>query len=356
MNHYVYEITNLINGKKYIGKRSCHCPIEDDKYMGSGKLIKKAHKKYGIENFKKNVLYICESDALAYAKEKELIESVEAWNNDMYYNLDGGGRGTGSGKAHPLYGTHLSEDRKEKLRQINLGKKHTEETKLKISIANKGRQSPNKGKKLSESTKLKIANAHRGKTISLETKKLWSKQRSGEGNSMFGTHRFGSENPMYGKSHSEETKSKISSRLKGKNLGKDNHKSVSVALLNTGEVFESINIASKKFNVSSGNIYRCCNKDGYKYAGTLNGEKLVWMFLNEYRNLNNKEIGLILSQNSKRSNSRKVISLNNKQIFETIKEAGLKYNIPPNNISKNCKGKSNYAGKINGEPARWMYY
>ena len=43
MNHYVYEITNLINGKKYIWKRSCKCSIEEDKYMGSGKLLKKSY-------------------------------------------------------------------------------------------------------------------------------------------------------------------------------------------------------------------------------------------------------------------------------------------------------------------------
>lgn len=45
MNHYVYEITNLINGKKYIGKRSCNCDIEKDKYMGSGNAISDALKR-----------------------------------------------------------------------------------------------------------------------------------------------------------------------------------------------------------------------------------------------------------------------------------------------------------------------
>ena len=53
MNHYVYEITNLANGMKYIGKRTCKCEIENDRYMGSSDILRRAIKKYGINNFKR---------------------------------------------------------------------------------------------------------------------------------------------------------------------------------------------------------------------------------------------------------------------------------------------------------------
>ena len=93
MNYYVYEITNLINGKKYIGKRSCKCPIEEDKYMGSGTLLNKAKKKYGIDNFKKEILEVCNSEEEAYAKERELVHICNAVNSDKFYNLAEGGCG-----------------------------------------------------------------------------------------------------------------------------------------------------------------------------------------------------------------------------------------------------------------------
>ena len=53
---YVYEIINTVNGKTYVGSRKLALDRRWRQYMGSGKLIKQAISKYGIENFRKRLI------------------------------------------------------------------------------------------------------------------------------------------------------------------------------------------------------------------------------------------------------------------------------------------------------------
>lgn len=52
---YIYKITCLLDNKSYVGQRTCN-KFPDTKYMGSGLLIKRYIRKYGVENFRKDIL------------------------------------------------------------------------------------------------------------------------------------------------------------------------------------------------------------------------------------------------------------------------------------------------------------
>jgi len=75
---------NKLNNKFYIGKDKNNNP----NYLGSGKLIKRAIKKYGKENFKKEILEECKTD-------DELNKREIYWINKLKpkYNIAKGGNG-----------------------------------------------------------------------------------------------------------------------------------------------------------------------------------------------------------------------------------------------------------------------
>jgi len=229
--HYIYKTTNLINGKYYIGVRSNKDPW-NDVYIGSGVAIRDAIKKYGKENFNKEILSFHSSREEAYCTES-LIVSQETVDDKNSYNMKCGGMG---GK----YGI-VSEDTRKLLSLATKGIPKTKEHKIKISLANKGKKvselSKNKmknswksraprsietqikmseslrGKKrrpLSEEHKKKISSSNKGKIISSDTKLKISKSNTG-------------------KKHSEETKKLLSDMNRGKIVSQETKDKISLA-------------------------------------------------------------------------------------------------------------------------------
>lgn len=90
MYYYLYEIKNLINGKIYIGVHQTD--DIDDEYMGSGKVLKQAIEKYGIESFSKTIIHYFETYEEALDKEKEIVNEDFLQREDVY-NLRLGGSG-----------------------------------------------------------------------------------------------------------------------------------------------------------------------------------------------------------------------------------------------------------------------
>lgn len=107
----VYKTTNKINGKFYIGCHSTDCL--DDGYLGSGRLLKLAIKKYGRENFIREVLATCVSQEVSFTVETHLVKYYIDNFYRSVYNRAYGGSGAVKGSGNAFYGKkHSSESRK----------------------------------------------------------------------------------------------------------------------------------------------------------------------------------------------------------------------------------------------------
>ena len=131
----IYKTTNIINGKIYIGKDEKNNP----KYLGSGTILKLAIKKYGKENFKKEILEYCNNREFLCILEIYWIEKLQSKNPKIGYNIKNGGNGGYTYIDNEEIKYKISKNHADISGEKNpmFGKKHTDESRLKMSINTK---------------------------------------------------------------------------------------------------------------------------------------------------------------------------------------------------------------------------
>lgn len=164
--YFVYKTTNLLNGRFYIGKSS----KVNSNYLGSGKLITKAIKKYGVDNFRREILENC--DLLEELEKAELFHLNN--NLDCFvpkgYNILHGSNGGDTLTNHPDI-----EIIKRKMRLARIGKCEGE----KNPMYNR-KHKPESIKKMSEIKKNISYEERYGKDKSDEIKRKFSKTTLGK--------------------------------------------------------------------------------------------------------------------------------------------------------------------------------
>lgn len=193
-------ITNIIDGKIYVGKHSTE--NLDDGYMGSGTLLQKAICKHGLENFRREIVQFFDSEEEAFEFERKIV-TEDFVRDENTYNLREGGRGFSTNSSiiankklwsDPEFRKRHSERNIEKNKRLWsnpefrkkiaksvvdskawVGRKHSEETKRKIGEANSWTQG---GFRNSQFGTIWITHPElkENKKIKKEDFELWSEQ------------------------------------------------------------------------------------------------------------------------------------------------------------------------------------
>jgi hypothetical protein len=203
---YTYAYLREDRTPYYIGKGS------------KGRIFSKKDRVVNLPKDKSRIIFL-----------KKNLTEEEAFRHEIYmisvfgrkdletgilHNRTDGGEGSS--------GHVVSEEVKEKLKEFNIGKKHSEESKKKISKASKRKFTKEvqeklleswRGKKHSEESKKKISEKNKGRTLSAESKNKISETHKGKPKSE--EHKQKLRESNLGKKHSEESKKKMSESMKG---------------------------------------------------------------------------------------------------------------------------------------------
>ena len=222
---YIYKIRNKINNKLYVGQTRRKLS-ETKTYYGSGRLIQRALNKYGIENFEKTILEFCPT-------QKTLNTSEIYWINNFNsmlpfgYNITEGGGGVNGYTHSDIQLNKIRESTKKHWKSDEYRDKimqsrreyWTDEKRMERSLKVSSENNPMYGKSHSEETKMIISKKNTGNVWTDERKETFSKTHSGKNNYFFGKY------------HTDKTRKELSRIATERFKNKDERKKISESVI-----------------------------------------------------------------------------------------------------------------------------
>jgi len=288
----IYKIVCSVNGKVYIGQSKNpmkrwneHCNSLNAGRHHSARL-QRAWNKYGGESFVHSIIEFCDPSS-ADERERYWIKFFDSTNKHRGFNIEGGG---------------------------NSNKAVSDETRIKLKIAHQKRY--------------EIAKQYLNSPEAIEKRRI----------KLSGTN-----NPMYGRKHSAETRTRMSMIRKGRMAGTNNP------------------MYGKPVSKERRELYsRLFSGEGNPFYGRHHTEETR-------QKIREKAIGRTHSDEARRKMSlkrrgkdnpaaRKVLCITTGLEFDTAREAAEYYGVHPNGVRMCCRGERKYAGKLpDGTELKWIY-
>ena len=313
------------NGKVYIGITST--VVERRWANGKGyktqKFFYRAINKYGWENIKHEILLYGIDEETAKSKEREYIALYESNNPSKGYNRTLGGDGT--------LGYTLSEETKRKISKANKGKVVSEVTKHRQS------ESMKKFYKNNPQNKIRLSELNRGRKLSEETKNKLSESHKGK------------KNYWYGKKIPIQMRKKMSITHTGKKMSQEAIEKMRKA--NMGKVLSDehkLKISKANKGTNHWNYGKKASEETKRKQSESHKGQIPW----------NKGKKIANRLGEKHHNFKRIICTTTGDTFSCQREAGEFYKIKSySNINSCCRGIRNFCGKLtDGTKLEWMYY
>ncbi len=141
----IYKLTNKLNGMPYVGKTTRDLDVRFKEHAKADSYIGRAIRKYGEENFLREVIEECETPEQLDEREIFCIAHFNCKTPNGYNQTDGGESGW---KHTPKTRARMSES--------HTGKPLSVGHRVAISVAHMGEKNPNFGKPLSKEHRAKI--------------------------------------------------------------------------------------------------------------------------------------------------------------------------------------------------------